>query len=46
MQYDLTEEQILLQNMVRRLARDKVAPGAGKRDEDGKFDWEMVDLMR
>lgn len=46
MQYELTEEQILLQNMVRRLAREKVAPGAGKRDEDGKFDWEMVELMR
>lgn len=46
MQYDLTEEQVLLQNMVRRLAREKVAPGAGKRDEEGKFDWEMVDLLR
>ncbi|MGA7874134.1 MAG: acyl-CoA dehydrogenase family protein [Desulfoferrobacter sp.] len=46
MQYELTEEQILLQNMVRRLAKEKVAPGAGKRDEDGKFDWEMVELMR
>lgn len=46
MQYDLTEEQILLQNMVRRLAKEKVAPGAGKRDEDAKFDWEMVELMR
>lgn len=46
MQYDLTEEQTILQNMVRRLAREKVAPGAGKRDEDGKFDWEMVDLLR
>ncbi len=46
MQYDLTEEQILLQNMVRRLAKDKVAPGAGKRDEIGEFDWEMVELMR
>ena len=46
MQYGLTEEQILLQNMVRRLAKDKVAPGAGKRDETGEFDWEMVELMR
>jgi alkylation response protein AidB-like acyl-CoA dehydrogenase len=46
MQYDLTEEQVLLQNMVRRLAREKVAPGAGKRDEEGEFDWEMVDLLR
>jgi alkylation response protein AidB-like acyl-CoA dehydrogenase len=46
MQYDLTEEQVILQNMVRRLAKEKVAPGAGKRDEKGEFDWEMVDLMR
>ena len=46
MQYDLTEEQRILQNMVRRLAKEKVAPGAGKRDEDGKFDWSMVELMR
>jgi alkylation response protein AidB-like acyl-CoA dehydrogenase len=46
MQYELTEEQILLQNMVRRLAKERVAPGAGKRDEEGKFDWEMVELMR
>jgi alkylation response protein AidB-like acyl-CoA dehydrogenase len=46
MQYDLTEEQRLLQNMVRRLAREKVAPGAGKRDEEGHFDWDMVNLLR
>jgi alkylation response protein AidB-like acyl-CoA dehydrogenase len=46
MQYDLTEEQRILQNMVRRLAKEKVAPGAAQRDEDGKFDWSMVELMR
>jgi alkylation response protein AidB-like acyl-CoA dehydrogenase len=46
MQYDLTEEQRMLQNMVSRLAREKVAPGAAKRDEEGKFDWPMVELMR
>ncbi len=46
MQYDLTEEQVLLQNMVRRLAREKVAPGAGQRDEKEDFDWAMVDLLR
>jgi len=32
--------------MVRRLAKEKVAPGAGKRDEEGEFDWQMVDLLR
>ena len=46
MHYDLNEEQTMLQNMVRRLAREKVAPGASRRDEDGKFDWEMVELLR
>jgi alkylation response protein AidB-like acyl-CoA dehydrogenase len=46
MQYDLTEEQILLQTMVRRLAREKVAPGAGRRDEEEEFDWDMVALLR
>jgi len=46
MQYDLTEEQVILQNTVRRLAREKVAPGAGRRDEEGDFDWTMVELLR
>lgn len=46
MQYGLTEEQRMLQDMVRRLAREKVEPGAAKRDAEGQFAWEMVDLMR
>ena len=46
MQYDLTEEQRMLQDMVRRLAKEQVEPGAAKRDVEGKFDWAMVDLLR
>jgi len=46
MQYELTEEQRMLQDMVRRLAREKVEPGAAKRDAEGQFSWEMVNLMR
>ncbi len=46
MQYDLTEEQRMLQDMVRRLAKEQVEPGAARRDEEGKFDWEMVELLR
>ena len=46
MQYDLTEEQRMLQDMVRRLAKEKVEPGATQRDIEAKFDWEMVDLLR
>jgi alkylation response protein AidB-like acyl-CoA dehydrogenase len=46
MQYDLTEEQRMLQDMVRRLAKEQVEPGAARRDAEGVFDWEMVDLLR
>lgn len=46
MQYTLTEEQELLRETVRRLAKEKVEPGARERDEKGKFDWEMVALFR
>jgi alkylation response protein AidB-like acyl-CoA dehydrogenase len=46
MQYELTEEQVLLQTTVRRLAKDKVSPGATGRDESEEFDWGMVELLR
>jgi alkylation response protein AidB-like acyl-CoA dehydrogenase len=46
MQYGLTDEQVLLQTTVRRLAKEKVSPGAGERDEREEFNWEMVDLLR
>ncbi len=46
MQYGLTEEQILLKEMVRKLAQEKVAVGAATRDQKGEFSWEMVELLR
>ena len=46
MQYELTEEQRMLQDMVNRLAREKVEPGAAQRDAEGEFAWDMVELMR
>jgi alkylation response protein AidB-like acyl-CoA dehydrogenase len=46
MQYDLTEEQVLLRDMVRKLAKEKVEPGATARDQKGEFSWEMVHLIR
>jgi len=45
-QYDLTEEQRMLQDMVRKMAREQVEPGAAKRDEEAEFCWEMVGLLR
>jgi alkylation response protein AidB-like acyl-CoA dehydrogenase len=44
MQYDLTEEQIMMQDTVRRIATDKLAPGAGDRD-DNKFAWDAKKIL-
>jgi alkylation response protein AidB-like acyl-CoA dehydrogenase len=46
MQYGLTEEQQMMQDMVRRLAREKIAPGAAERDQKGVWDWDMVEVLR
>ncbi len=46
MQYELTEEQVLLRDMVRKLAKEKIEPGAAARDQKGEFSWEMVELIR
>ena len=32
--------------MVRKLAKEKVEPGAAVRDQKGEFSWEMVELIR
>ncbi|MDY6843521.1 MAG: acyl-CoA dehydrogenase family protein [Thermodesulfobacteriota bacterium] len=45
MQYQLTEEQDMLRDTVRRLAKEKVEPGASERDEKGEFDWETAKLL-
>ena len=45
-QYDLTDEQKMLRDTVARMARSQVEPGAEKRDREGEFSWEMVDLLR
>jgi alkylation response protein AidB-like acyl-CoA dehydrogenase len=44
--FGLTEEEQMLQDMVRRLAKEKVAPGAEERDKAGEYPWDMLELMR
>ncbi|MFH0824493.1 MAG: acyl-CoA dehydrogenase family protein [Pseudomonadota bacterium] len=44
--FGLTEEEQMLQDMVRRLAKEKVAPTAEERDKKGEYSWEMLELMR
>jgi len=46
MAYDLTEEQQMLKDTVARIAREQIAPGAAKRDEEAKFPWDMVEVLR
>jgi len=44
--FGLTEEEQMLQDMVRRLAKEKVAPGAEERDHKAEYPWDMLELMK
>ena len=44
--FGLIEEEKMLQDMVRRLAKEKVAPGAEARDQGGEYPYDMVELMK
>jgi len=46
MSYDLSEEQIMLKDTVARIAKEQIAPGAEKRDEEAKFPWDIVEILR
>jgi alkylation response protein AidB-like acyl-CoA dehydrogenase len=44
--FGLTEEEKMLQDMARRLAKEKVAAGAEERDKKGDYPYDMLELMR
>jgi alkylation response protein AidB-like acyl-CoA dehydrogenase len=46
MSYEFTEEQNMLKETVSRIAREQILPGAEKRDEEAKFPWDVVDVLR
>jgi len=47
MGYDpLTDEQREIRDLVRTLARERVAPRAAEIDKKGEFPWDMVELFR
>ncbi len=47
MPYDpLSDEQREIRELVRSLARERVAPRAAEIDRTGEFPWDMVELMR
>ncbi len=45
MQFELTEEQKMMQKMVREFAAKEVAPGSAARDEEEKFDRSLYDAL-
>ncbi len=45
MDYFLTEEQKMLQEMARTIAEEQVRPVAAKYDETGEFPWDIVKLL-
>src|SRR6058998_3200584 len=47
MSYDaLTDEQREIRDLVRTLARERVAPRAAEIDKKGEFPWDMVELFK
>ncbi len=46
MTYQITEEQQMLKDTISRIAKEQIAPGAALRDEEAKFPWDMVDILR
>jgi alkylation response protein AidB-like acyl-CoA dehydrogenase len=42
----LTDEQREIRDLVRTLARERIAPRAAEIDEKGEFPWDMVELFR
>ena len=44
--FELTEQEQMLQAMVRRLAKERVAPGAEERDQKAEFPRDMVELLK
>jgi alkylation response protein AidB-like acyl-CoA dehydrogenase len=45
MQFQLTEDQLMMQKLVRDFAEKEVAPGAGERDEKEEFSRKIADAM-
>src|SRR5207244_5150511 len=42
----LNEEQLMIRQTVRDLARDKIAPRAAEIDRTGEFPWDVIELFR
>ncbi|MCX5657744.1 MAG: acyl-CoA dehydrogenase family protein [Candidatus Omnitrophica bacterium] len=43
--YLLTEEQIMIRDLARKIAREKIKPVAAEHDEKEKFPWEIMKIL-
>ncbi|MCK4649326.1 acyl-CoA dehydrogenase family protein, partial [bacterium] len=45
MDYFLTEEQVMIRDLARKIAEEKIAPKAQELDEKGEFPWEIIKVL-
>ncbi len=45
MDYLLTEQQVMIRDLARQIAQEKIAPVAAEYDESGKFPWDIVKVI-
>jgi len=45
MDYQFTEEQIMIRDLARKVAQEKIVPKAAEYDESGEFPWEIMKLL-
>ena len=45
MDYLLTEEQVMIRDLARQIAREKIRPVSAKYDSEGTFPWDIVKIM-
>ncbi len=45
MDYQLTEEQIMIRDLARQIAEEKIVPVRAELDEQGKFPWDIMKAM-
>ncbi len=45
MDYQFTEEQIMVRDLARKIAQEKVKPQRAELDEEGKFPWDLMKIF-
>ncbi|MBL7085043.1 MAG: acyl-CoA dehydrogenase [Candidatus Omnitrophica bacterium] len=45
MDYQLTEEQIMIRDLARKIAREKIKPKTAEYDQTGEFPWEIMKTL-